>query len=1832
LVLRTDCANNPGFESFLKQVKDVNLAAQSNQDIPFEFLVDKLNPKRNTSYNALFQVMLSMNTSESSEFSLPGMKLSRYPSTQIDSKFDLSLFVVDGDNLKFVFEYNTDLFNDKTIQRLSDGLVELMISVSQDPNQPIAQMPILAAEEKHFLLHQLNGDCVEYPKDLCVHELFEQQVKKTPEQIAVVFKQESLTYTKLNQQANKLAHHLIDHGIKPDQFVGLCAERSLSMMIGVLAILKAGAGYLPLDPSYPEDRLHHMLIDSNVNLLLTQKHVLQELTFKQQKVICIDDFEQFDHCFTTNIDKHEIGLNTHNLAYIIYTSGSTGKPKGAVVEHRNETNLLYWYTKEYALNNNDKVLIMSAIGFDLTQKNLFAPLCSGASVQFATARYFDANIICDFIQTNQITVTNCAPSAFYPLLENQANLEKLSSLRCVLFGGESIVFERLNTWLAQVSDEFKLINMYGPTECTDISCAYQVPVKEGSMTVPIGTANDNVQLFVLNEYQQLSPLGVPGELCVGGLGVSRGYLNQPELTAEKFIPHPFSNDKEKIYRTGDMVKWNADLQLEFIGRIDNQVKIRGLRVELGEIESAINNEASVSQSVVLFNTKKHSLKAYLVTNNKALDTAKLRKKLQKILPDYMVPTGYAILDTLPLSPHGKIDKSALSLIPVIENKKNLIKPVGVIEKELAKIWSKLLKLTVSDISSDANFFELGGHSLLLTQMLHQIVESLQIQLAVKDIFNAPTISDIAVLIESQSSTTEKIIIKQDATRPAVLSYGQYRIWFIEQLRNQTNEHNISVGVRIKGEFQPQVFEQALNQMISMHEILRTKIITKDNTPKQLVEPVFDYPIQIKDLTQLTSPEKETETLRLTQQQDTQVFNLQKIPLFAVLLLKTGTDEFVLHFNQHHIISDGWSQQLFYSQLMAIYQKMDSLQNWTADPPDLNYSDYTIWQQQWLSSNEATEQRDFWKKYLYGCHEKLTLPIENHGGNIEAHQGHVKQQISAGLRDKMVALARINKGSLFNVLHTAFTVLLARLSRQTDFNLGVPVTGRHIYGTQNMLGMFLNTLPVRHKLDLKSSFITLLQQQILNIENVLSNQDLPLEQIFETVDCERMAESTPLFQILFNMLSVPDENINDDLKFEMEVIETAEIENKFNITLYLRDSKYGVNIFCHYNSSIYSQQHIEQLISQYTSLLEQVVSEPQLSCEAYSLNQGVNKIHYTEVDKMTSEANKNLNDVTALFRKHVTLSPESIAIKDEFSHWTYRELQDYSNGLAIELRKKGVVRTEVVTIVAARQANLVGAMLATLQLGAAYSIVTPDSPVSRTIQHLSIVKNSVTLFCEPKNSYEPQLIEAINKNTTTLYLINDPNHYGTVPIDFSPEINLLDSVACITFTSGSSGMPKAVEGTHLGLCGYLSWLPDATRMTHWDQFGMLSGLSHDPLQRDIFGAICNGATLVIPSKQQFTSYQFSEWIKDNNISVLHLTPAMAEIISLESVTELNSLRLVFLTGEALRCDVATSLFELNKDMLIYNCYGATETQRAATYQQVTGVNSKQAVVPIAMSTPDTCIKLINQDGQLCGPGESGMICTESSRIAKGYLNDSKLTQSRFKHLKNGLRRYITGDLGVCLDGSTIKYLGRQDSQINIRGFRIELGEIEYQMSLHPKVQSCAAVIYKNESIITYITTISKEHKEDAFIMDCMTFLKDQLPDYMLPSTIIVLETMPLTLNKKIDHQSLPNPEKFLASQEYIAPIGSTAIKLTEIWSGLLKLNQNQISSKDNFFELGGHSLLLLKLLSKIRTVFKLEINLKFLFESESLMAMSDLIDTMKKQANVLDTFTDVSEDDIDEVEF
>jgi amino acid adenylation domain-containing protein/non-ribosomal peptide synthase protein (TIGR01720 family) len=1778
LVLRADCSGDPIFTDFLKQIKNTNLDAQENQDIPFEQLVERLQPSRSTAYNALFQVMLSMNSNEEMDLHLPHLEITAVEDEHRLTKFDLSLNVTEDQHLQLSFEYNTDLFSTATIKDFAHSLQLLLVAIAKDSSLKISQLPLLSLQQRYYLQHTLNDTQMAYPHESCIQQLFAQQVIRTPDNTAVIYTGQSLTYLQLDQQANQLAHYLIKQGAQVDDIIGLYFARSTDMLVAMLAILKAGAAYLPLDPNYPKARLSHMLADSKPIMIITQEKSLDINSGKSKLVTLADrrlreELSQFSvSCPTVK------NLNSRQLAYVIYTSGSTGKPKGVMIEHRNVINMLCHFEQHAPCQQHFNAALWTTLNFDVSVLEIFSTILFGGQlsiveeeIRLDSLRYFD------WLSAEKINFCYLPPFFIEDYVQWLAANQAVPLQRLIV--GVEPIKESLLREIANKTPQLTILNCYGPTEATVCSTAYKLslekPIKTDRRT-PIGRPMSNYKTYVLDRHLNMVALGVVGELYIGGDSLARGYLNRERLTQQQFIQHQFKDgSKERLYKTGDLVRYLPAGELVFLGRSDEQVKIHGYRIELGEIETQLNNCEHVQSALVRLHQDKRLIAYFIVDKSKMIDKVKfietVKSTLRKHLPDYMIPSLLLPLAAFPLTSNGKIDKKALPIPDIIGESEVYVAPTGITQSELVKIWSDLLKIPLEKLSTTANFFELGGHSLLLTRMLHAITEKLSIQLPIKSVFLAPTIKQMAAII-AQKNNSQQLLQRHQDKGPKPLSYGQYRVWFIEQLKDHSNEHNMAAAVSIKGHFKTEILQGALNAMIAEHEILRTHIAVIDDQPQQIIAPEYNYTLPSKDLRQQN--DKQQQIKQLAYAHDTQVFKLNQLPLFSVLVIQSEDDEFILHFNQHHIISDGWSQQLFYSQLMHLYQKLLNAEEIEFNKDAFQYSDYAYWQHQFLQSEGASEQQQFWREYLDGCQERLSLSIENSLSDFDAGQSHQHIEIPLALSQQLKTLGQKHQGSLFNVLHSAFAVLIARLSGERDFNLGLPVTGRHLYGTEKMLGMFLNNLPIRHQLDLDLPYSQLLQAQINNIEQALSNQDIPFESILEICDCERSVDSTPLFQILFNMLSIPQEqSAAAQLGFSLENQATAEIENKFNMTLYLAETPQGININCHYNSSLYGSTAIKQMLSQYRGLLTQIGSDSEQASAAYTLNLKPNVIHAKKTLKSHYQ-----HDVTELFRQQVKHKAQATAIIDGQEHWSYGQLLGASGEIGLKLQKYGITIGDIVTINASRHASIIIAIMAVLQTGAAYSVITADHTAAQIKQHLKAVQARIILDCQ-SDTYQP--IKVTDNNITIITISNDHKNYRADTSAFVPHNNKANQAVCITFTSGSSGIPKGVIGSHKGLSSYLSWWPKHFNIGADDRFSMLSGLSHDPLQRDIFSALCIGARVVIPTEADYTAYRFNRWLKAKGVTVIHMTPAMAEVMIIEGIKPTESIKVILITGEALRTNIVSGLRNFNKEVVILNSYGATESQRASTaYQLPEQLLNEPSIIPIAVSSVDTRLKLVNSQGKLCGVGEQGEIMIESAHLSQGYLNDDELTQQKFKDISNGIRCYNTGDLGVYIDNERIHYLGRSDSQINIRGYRIELGEIEYHLSTLREVRSVAVLLKNNSQLLAFISVVETSVDKTELITHIKTQLKLKIPAHMVPTTFKVLDQLPINANGKLDRKALKHIKINLVNSTYKAAINQQEKILVNVLSKEFNIPKKSISMHANFFALGGNSLSILRVIKKL----------------------------------------------------
>jgi amino acid adenylation domain-containing protein len=953
VVLRTTVSGYLTFKDFLDQISGTVKEAQKYQDYPFPLLVDKLQPQRDPSHSPLFQVSF---TEQKQRWGEPlknlsccqdsGLQMEPYPlGHQRGASFDLNVMIMEaGEVLQVGWQYNTDLFDLETIARMAEHFLTLLEAIATNPEQRISELPLLTQTERQQLLFEWNNTTTEYPHDKCIHQLFEEQVEKTPDSVAVVFENQQLTYRELNQKANQLAHHLQTLGVRPEVLVGICVERSLEMVVGLLGILKAGGAYVPLDPHYPQERLDYMLADAGVELLLTQQELLSSLSSHTAWVVYLDTDWQ-----TIEPQSHEnlhAGVRSDNLAYVIYTSGSTGQPKGVAIEHHSPVALCHWAQQTFTRSQLSGVLATTSICFDLSVFELFVTLCLGGKVIVA----HNALHIPNLSRAEEITLINTVPSAIAELLRIGG---LPTQIQIVNLAGEPLQ-NQIVQQLYQHQNIIRVYNLYGPSEDTTYS-TFALLGKGATEPPSIGRPISNTQIYILDANHQPVPIGVPGELYIGGDGLARGYLNRPELTLEKFIPNPFSDDSsERLYKTGDLARYLIDGNIEYLGRIDNQVKIRGFRIELGEIEAVLNAHPQIQQAVVIVTEDIYGdkrLVAYLVKSDESLTNKQIRDFLKQQLPEYMLPSVFVTLDTIPLTPNGKIDKKALPIPDGVSREVEYIAPRTPSEEIIANIFATVLNQ--QNIGINDNFFSLGGHSLLATQLISRLRLAFNVEIPLRAVFESPTVTQLDIAIAQLRSQERGLILPpiqaiEGDREQLPLSWAQERLWFLNQLEGDSATYNMPAAVKIAGDLDINALQQALSEIVHRHEILRTSIQTVNGTPIQVIHPQVTTSINVVDLQQLLAPERETLLEQQIQLEASIPFNLENAPLIRCSLLQISAREYVLLLTMHHIVSDGWSMGIFISELSSLYPAFCAGEPSPLPELPLQYADFAVWQRQWLS--------------------------------------------------------------------------------------------------------------------------------------------------------------------------------------------------------------------------------------------------------------------------------------------------------------------------------------------------------------------------------------------------------------------------------------------------------------------------------------------------------------------------------------------------------------------------------------------------------------------------------------------------------------------------------------------------------------------------------------------------------------------------------------------------------------------------------------------------------------------------------------------------------------------
>jgi amino acid adenylation domain-containing protein len=1836
LALRTDLSGDPSFRELLRRVRDTAQGAYAHQDLPFEKLVEEMAPERSLSHSPLFQVMFTVQTGPARAQSTGGSR-AREGDEVTTAKYDLSLTLTSGaDGLHCLLEYSTDLFDRERMQRLLGHYLTILEGLVAAPDLPISRLPLLTEPERAQILVDWNATQANFPTEHCIHTLFEEQALRTPDAVALDCAGRTLTYSELNEQADRLAHRLRVRGIGPEARVGLCLNRSPEMVVGLLGILKAGGAYVPLDPAYPRERLDLMMQDSQVALVITVKTLRDRLTgIRPEQLLHLDGDED---ARTGRSNPHFApNVQPGNLAYVIYTSGSTGRPKGVAITHASAVALLSWTQTAFRDEEMDGVLASTSLCFDLSVFELFAPLCRGGRVvlvQNVLELAGNADAASTEI-SGPIRLINTVPSAMAELLRLNA---VPATVKSVALAGEPLSADLVRRIYALGHVE-RVVDLYGPTEDTTYSTW---AVRESDMAPTIGRPIANTQAYVLDRHLQPLPVGVPGELYLGGAGLARGYLNRPDLTAERFIASPFPHSPAgRLYRTGDLVRWRSDGSLEYLGRIDHQVKVRGFRIELGEIESALLSHPDVDEAVVLAREDRpgdRRLVAYLVVQRAIEQTGMeataraLREHLRATLPDYMVPSAFMALDTLPRTPNGKVDRKALPAPNAMEAVSyEVVAPRTPIEEGLVEIWSAILNREV--VSADANFFELGGHSLLATQVISRIRSTFQVELPLRALFEAPTVADLAQRVSeelgAQSGVSAPPLIRASREGALPLSFAQQRLWFLEQLEPGSSVYHLPLALRLTGALNVEALEASLAEIVRRHEALRTVFTLEEGAPsQQITEPDFTLArgrLPGLEAVALEDPSREEQVRTWVGEEARRPFDLQRGPLFRASLLEVREGEHVLVLTMHHIVADGWSMGVLTRELSALYAAYSARQDSPLGELPLQYADYAVWQRGWLQGEVLEDQLGYWKSRLSGAPALLELPTDRPRPAVQTYRGErIRAELSAELTQGLRSLCRATDTTLFMALLGALNLLLSRYSGQDDVVVGTSIAGRTRSELEGLIGFFVNTLALRTDLSGDPSFVELLGRVREEALGAYAHQEVPFEKLVEELQPERSLSHAPIFQVMFTLQNAPRSGGGlTDLR--MQAFTTEHKITKYDLGVVVSEGVSGLSLTLEYSTELFDAERMERLLGHFETLLTHAVASPESRISRLPL------MSEPERQQVLVEWNNGRAEFPQgrclhhLFEQQVERTPDAVAVEFEGEALTYRELEARSNQLAHYLVRQGAGVGDPVGLCVERSLALPIALLGILKAGASYVPLDTSYPKDR-IAYMLRNSNMKLLVAQET------VLDLLPTHTADLVCVDRDRasiaaeSMERVPIDVDVE-----SVAYVIYTSGSTGQPKGVMIPHRAIVNRMTCTAQFSSLTGSDRVLQKTAMSFDASVWEFWAPLIVGAALVFarPGIQADLSL-LVRTIAEKRITTLVLVPSVLELLLEEGdLAACKHLRWVICGGEALTHAVQERFFaRMRPGMELHNLYGPTEAAVDTTsFACVPGATSP--IVPIGWPLYNVRVYVLDGALQPVPIGIPGELYVGGVQLAHGYLNRPELTAERFVPDPFsgviGGRLYRTGDLVHWRSDGALAFIGRIDHQVKIRGFRIELGEIESLLKSHPSVGSAVVIVredlpgdrrlaaYVSAEVGTGEPSDSTEIAESAggsceppLIRSLRSYLEERLPGYMLPSALTLLPALPLMPNGKVDRKALPAPDYGRRDQEVREepPQNPIEQKLAEIWAEILR--QDAIGRHDSFFKLGGHSLLAVQMIARARKAFRVDLPLRVLFEAPTLAGLAERI--------------------------
>jgi iturin family lipopeptide synthetase A len=1785
------------FNEFLGEVKTQTLGAYENQEFQFEDLVDEISVKRDTSRNPVFDVMFNLlNPKELNDNTRWFEGPEAFEHRRGASKFDLTLTLLDfGEKQYFTFEYCTKLFSKETIDRIIGYFKGILSTVLENKEIQISEISLLTEEERNRIIKDFNQTQTDYPSHKTLQQLFEAQVKRTPDAIALIGNSVGIytqcSYSETNNRANHWARQLRKKAAAPNNVVGILADRSIEMIIGLLSILKSGAAYLPLDPEFPARRIQYQLKDSATKIIMT--HTKTNGIPEHIQKIPLDPLEDVKGKMN---NPKPVALS-QDLAYVTYTSGSTGMPKGVMIEHQAVVNFIKAMTDLFEFTPQSRILSLTTLSFDIFGLETILPLVKGSTVILGTSdEQVNARSTALRIQRERITIFQVTPSRLQLLLTLRESAESLKNLSYLLVGGEEFSGTLLQE--ARQYTQGRIFNMYGPTETTIWSTCKEVT---GDRALNIGKPIANTGVYILDSLQNLQPIGVQGEILISGHGLSRGYLNKPELTHEKFCTNT-SITGERLYHTGDLGRWYSDGNIEIQGRIDHQVKIRGYRVELGEIEAHLLTLHSIQNAVVIdiqAETGERDLCAYLVFEGRSPEVSELRNLLRETLPPYMIPSYFVPLREIPLTPIGKVDRNALPKPGNQVQKSTLQAPRDQKEHSLTELWAEVLNMEYQELGIDLNFFELGGHSLKATLLVNKIHQKLNKKISLAEIFKAPTIRGLAEILreaEDEQYTRIKNIEKKDYYP---VSSAQQRLYVLQQMDKTSMGYNMPLTVELEGSLDLDTLGKTFGQMMERHESLRTSFLLLEGEPIQRIKENPDFLIQ---QFRIREPEGKSQLLEILKD-FSRPFELDEAPLLRVGIIKKMDNHYILMVDMHHIISDAHTMAILIQEFLALY---------TGAPLKelrIQYKDYCDWQNQEKKKITLLNQANYWEAQFKGEIPAINLPIDFARPYIQVFEGDTRGFVLS--TEKTLAIkqqAMEKKTTLFMFLMAIFNVWLAKLSNQQDIVVGTPIAGRDHAELDTMIGIFINTLCLRNYPYPALTFEEFLKEVRQHVVEAFENQQYQYEDLVEQLEVVRDVSRNPLFDVMFimenmevNPIGIPGKEMKD---LKLTPFQGGNFTSKFDLTLYAKEMGDHLSFSFEYCTRLFKPETIDGFMKYFNRILENLLTEPEKQISEIQILDAEEKTNLLHTFNKTTVDYPKEKTVLDLFREQVRKTPSSVAVMGmsilgtteireeqllerilmltQYGTLTYRGLEEKAQQLSFRLQEQGVRRGSVVGFIVSRSLELMQGIFAILIAGGAYLPIGPEYPEARIKFIIKDSQVNAMLMENTRNQgkYDLPMVNLGEKNS-----YRKETRHST-----APEVHPQDLIY-VTYTSGSTGLPKGVMLQNRSVVNFIQGITDILPFSEEDRILSLTTLSFDIFGLETLLPLTRGTRIIMgTAEEQLNALAIASTLEREQITIFQVTPSRLQLILTmeEAGKSLGQLKYLVVGGESFPLPLLEKVRQYVMGR-IFNMYGPTETTIWSTLKEVTGNSELNIGKPIA----NTRIYILDPQGQIQPIGVQGELYIAGDGLARGYLNRVDLTDERFipNPFRPGEYMYRTGDLARWLPDGNIDFMGRIDHQVKIRGFRIEIGEIETQLMKDDSVQEAVVVEGEKEEGQKYLCAyvVSNNGCQIAELRDRLTTV---LPDYMIPAFFVEMEKIPLTPNGKIDRQSLPAPEA-KSGTTFVEPKTDKEKQVAELWKEVLKIEE--IGVKDNFFNLGGNSLKILQLNRKLTETFQREVPVAMMFK-------------------------------------